>query len=576
MILARIALLGALTVATLAHAADPAPALEMDGVPPPDEAVSKALEPYESFRSHGLLAWHPLERTMIVARRVDGGSEALLVKAPGADPATLVSLPGDVGYATFEPRHAAFLIFARGDTQRRLYRQELTSREVSALSPEGERVAGIAWSPTGDRIAYLTQNATEPALLHLVDPRHAASEHVLAHLEPGLWSQARMSSDGHEIALVHGDGRTGRIWLFDAATGARKALTPQSGPHYSRPRYSPDGHSLFAVEARGTRPAQLVEIELANGHVRPVSRLTHAVKDYALSGDAKRIALLTHEEGTDVLRFLDLATFKELPRPPLFSGSFTSLRWRPGSDEIAFVVASARSAGDVFSYQLGANQLTRWTNGNNRALNTNAFPEPRILSNARGVALGLLYEPPATFTGKRPVLLEISSRPGANLDSGFIGADNYLVSEMGVALLRAVPGTGSGVQDVGALLEAVGKQPGLDPARMAIAGIGEGAPVALASARRYGKPAIVAVDTKVMRAEEASRGIRELRARGKPAWLIVSRDTGFEKGPNRRTLARATVQFARTVLGAEARPPAAASPTEPKPATEAKPAAGAR
>jgi Tol biopolymer transport system component len=563
----RLALFGALAVVTLARAAEPAPALEMDGVPPPDEAISKALEPYESFRSHGLLAWHPLERTMIVARRGEGGGEALLVKAPGADPVTLVSLPGDVDYATFEPRHAAFLIFARGGAQRRLYRQELTSREVSALSPEGERISGIAWSPTGDRIAYLTQNGTEPAVVRIVDPRHAASDRVLAHLDPGLWSQARVSSDGREIALVHGDGRAGRIWLLDAASGSRKALTRASGPRYSRPRYAPDGRSLFAVEARGARPAQLVQIDLANGRVRPVSRVTHAVKDYAVSGDAKRIALLTHEEGTDVLRFLDLATFKELPRPPLFSGSFTSLRWRPGSDEIAFVVASARSAGDVFSYQLGANQLTRWTNGNNPALNTNAFPEPRVLSNARGTALGLLYEPPADFPGRRPVLVEISSRPGATLESGFTGTDNYLVGEMGVALLRAVPRAGLGVEDVGALLEAIGKQPGLDPARTAFAGIGEGAAAALASARRYGKPAIVAVDARSLRPEEASRGIRDLRARRKPAWLIVSRNAGFEKGANRRALARAKVQFVRAALGAEPnKPPGAPPATQPKPA----------
>ena len=87
---------------------------------------------------------------------------------------------------------------------------------------------------------------------------------------------------------------------------------------------------------------------------------------------AKRIALTTNEEGSSVLRFLDLASFKELPRPALLPGEISGLRWSGGAEEdadgedsgkeLAFNVTSARSPGDVYSYNLKTTKLTRWTN----------------------------------------------------------------------------------------------------------------------------------------------------------------------------------------------------------------------
>ena len=66
------------------------------------------------------------------------------------------------------------------------------------------------------------------------------------------------------------------------------------------------------------------------------------------------------------LRFIDLATLKELPRPPLAPGVIGGLRMAARkSTEVGFHMSSARSAGDVFSYDVKTSKVTRWTNGNN-------------------------------------------------------------------------------------------------------------------------------------------------------------------------------------------------------------------
>jgi hypothetical protein len=90
----------------------------------------------------------------------------------------------------------------------------------------------------------------------------------------------------------------------------------------------------------------------ANGGAERVltEKLKFDVDSFDVSFDANRIAFLTNENGSSALRFIDLTNLKELPRPPLVPGVITGMRWREKSSEVGFSMTSARSAGDVFSY----------------------------------------------------------------------------------------------------------------------------------------------------------------------------------------------------------------------------------
>jgi dipeptidyl aminopeptidase/acylaminoacyl peptidase len=229
------------------------------------------------------------------------------------------------------------------------------------------------------------------------------------------------------------------------------------------------------------------------------------VDSYDVSFDANRIALATNENGAHALRFYDATTFEELPRPPLFHGVIGGIEWRPKSDEVAFHITSARSAGDVFSYQLKENKLTRWTNGNSPEVNTSAFAEPRLVrwKSFDGIEItGFHYHPPARFTGKRPVIVNVHGGPASQARADFIGRNNYLVSELGIAIVypnvRGSSGFGKtflkldngtkredAVKDIGALLEWIRQQPDLDAARVIVSGGSYGGYMALASAVHF-------------------------------------------------------------------------------------------
>ena len=526
---AALALAGGLALAQATAMVPPA-GLVLDGVPPIPARIATALAPYGEFRAHGMLSWQPKRRAILVRRRLRETDQLHLVANPGAAPEPLTDFRDAVADARFEPAKGDSLVFVRGEGGNeayRLYREDLPSRAVTALSPAGERVSDFAWSRRGDRLLYTTQpvdrnnpDRKASTAVHVLDPSKPASDRVIARLEGGGWLDFHFSEDGKRIACVeYRSANDSDLWVMDAATGKHRRVTHsrRGAPiAYGNPRFSRDGRSLFATSDRGSEFTRLARIDLASGKEQPLTaNIAHDVDEFEVSFDANRIAFTTNEDGASVLRFIDLATLKELPRPPLVPGVIGALRWRPGSGEVAFQVSSARTAGDVFSYDIKTNQVTRWTNGNSPDVNTSAFAEPRTIRwksfDGREIS-GLEYLPSEKrFPGKRPVLVQIHGGPEAQARPRFIGRNNYLVDELGVALIypnvRGSAGFGKtflmlddgrkredAVKDIGALLDWIAQQPDLDASRVSVAGGSYGGYMSLASAVHFSARIASAVD----------------------------------------------------------------------------------
>ena len=466
------------------------------GQPLPPDATG-ALQPYGEFRSHALASWHPTKREILALHGVTGADIAHRVETPGAKPIPLAASVGATQAAWQPTRGDYFVFIAPGpDGVPRVQRYDSSTQSAAMVSPPGERATAFAWNPAGDRIVY---SAAEPAgtrsVLRIVDPLRPETERRLARLD-GNWTELSFAPGGRRIAATQVSDGESHLWQIGVATGTPRRVTrpdPKAPAHYANPQFSPDGSSLFALSDRGSEFRRLVLIPLAGGPERALTaHHRFDVDAFAVSADAGLAAFVTNESGAHVMRFLDLKTLKEQPRPSLLDGVIGDLAWRPGSREIGFDIASARTAGDVFSYDAKANQVTRWTNGNNPAVNTRDFAEPVVIRwkslDGREVS-GLYYRPPARFTGKRPVIVDHRTAPGAQARAGFLGRANYLVSELGVAIIRPNVRGASGFgkeflaagegarredarKDIAALLEWIGRQPDLDTARALVLGEG--------------------------------------------------------------------------------------------------------
>ena len=533
----------ALSVAPYAMAQflTPGSNLVIEGVPPISTELVDKVQAYTEFKPSSIVAWHPSRPGVLIRKRASNSNQLHYVATPGGVPEQLTDFPDAVGNATFQPKKGEYLLFEKssgGNEVFRIYRMDLATKAVTPISDERERAASPSWSRSGDRIVYTTaaidrNNAARKAItkLYIADPLQPENTKHVATFDGGGVGGFRFSPDDKTLVYQeYVSANQAHLWTMDIASGEKKRVTPvpTAGEpvFYGSPRFARDGRGLYAVSDRDSEFRRLVYIDLASGKETVLTdSLKFNVDTFAVSYAARRIALITNEEGSSVLRFFDLDTRKELPRPALLPGEISGLRWSGGSDEdaddegsgkeLAFNVTSARSPGDVYAYNLKSTKLTRWTNSSSPMLNPMDFVEPKLVrwKSFDGLMIsGFLYQPDAKkFPGKRPVIVNIHGGPASQARPGFINRSNYMVNELGVAFIspnvRGSSGFGKtflamdngkkredSVKDIGALLDWIKEQPDLDASRILVQGGSYGGYMSLAVSAHYADRIAGAID----------------------------------------------------------------------------------
>jgi dipeptidyl aminopeptidase/acylaminoacyl peptidase len=540
----------------LAQFVEPASNLVIDGVPPISSELAKKVGAYTEFKRSLVIAWNPAGEGVLIRTRLKNTDQLHWVKSPGAKPEPLTDFDDAVTSASFQPRKGKFILFERasgGDEVFRIYLMDLATKAVTAISPEGERASTPSWNQGGNKIVFTTstidrnntqkveagEERTAATKVYVVNPLKPETAQLVATFNGGRFFNFRFVPGEKRLAyLEYISANESHLWTIDIATGAKQRITPEPKAGvppvaYGAARFMRDGKTVYTTSDRDSEFRRLVKLDIATAKETVLTEhLKFDVDDFAISYKAHRIAFTTNEEGSSVLRFLDFATGKELPRPALLSGEISGLRWRAGSAEdgdaeeenvpkdqnvdIAFNLTSARSAGEVYSMNIGTTKLTRWTNGANPNLNALEFVEPKI---ARWKSFddlmisGFLYLPDAKkFPGKRPVIINIHGGPEGQSRPGFIGRNNYMVNELGLAMIfpnvRGSSGFGKtfltldngkkredSVKDIGALFDWIKQQPDLDADKVLVMGGSYGGYMVLAVSTNYPERIAGAIDS---------------------------------------------------------------------------------
>jgi len=215
---------------------------------------------------------------------------------------------------------------------------------------------------------------------------------------------------------------------------------------------------------------------------------------------------VTNEKGIGVIHLFDTASRKELPGPKLPLGTIYSVRWHKDGGAIGFTMETPRANADAYSYDVKTGKLDRWTFSELGGLNPDTWAEPELIAwksfDGREIT-GFLYKPNASkFAGKRPVIVEIHGGPEGQARPDFLGMWNYMINELGVAVLmpnvRGSSGYGKTFlqldngylregtyKDIGALFDWIAKRPDLDAGRVMVGGGSYGGHMTLAVAYLY-------------------------------------------------------------------------------------------
>jgi dipeptidyl aminopeptidase/acylaminoacyl peptidase len=486
--------------------------LIVDGVPKISASLADTAGRYGSYRSASLADWHPTRREILIATRFAETPQLHLVKLPGGERQQLTFFADSVGSGRFHPNGGDYIVFSKdvgGGEWYQLYRYDVATGDVTLLTDGKSRNLAGPWSSGGDQIAYMSTRRTgKDTDLWVMNPGDPKSDHLLTQLAGGGWQPLDWSPDDKKILLAEELSiNESYLWLVDTTTGEKTELIPRNTNEkvsYREGRFSKDRKGVYVSTDRLSDYYRLALIDLNTKQISYLmSKMEWDMETFELSPDGSRIAYVTNEDGISVLKVGSL-TGKTEPKPNLPTGVISGLRWHKNGRDLGFSINNSRGPGDVYSLDVSTGKLERWTTSE-AAVKTDAFPEAGLVkwkSFDGEMISGFLYKPPAKFTGKRPVLVDIHGGPEGQSQPRFLGRANYLLNELGIALIypnvRGSTGYGKTFslldngfkrddtyKDINALFDWIATQPGLDANRIAVTGGSYGGHMTLAVSTFY-------------------------------------------------------------------------------------------
>jgi dipeptidyl aminopeptidase/acylaminoacyl peptidase len=500
----------------------PSDNLVLENIPPIPARIAEDTARYGESRGSTLFGWHPTRREILIGTRFGETTQVHSVAMPGGARRQLTFFPDRVAGAAFLPDGISF-VFQKdtgGGEWYQIYRYDLATGATSLLTDGHSRNEGYLLAHHDTKLVYSsTQRNNKDTDLWIVDAADSnkppSSARMLLQVDGGGWAPLAWSQDNRQLLVQQIISiNESYLWLLDVASGEKQALTPQSAAAkpddtvaYSAGVFGNDGKSIYVVTDRDSDFLRLARIDLKSKQPTYLTSFIHwDVDQMTASEDGKTIAFAANEKGYSKLYLLDTAGdgIRSLRHMP--AGVISDLHFHRNGHDLGFTVTSARSPMDAYSVDIRTGKLDRWTEGETGGLNPAEFVEPRLVDwkSFDGLELsGFLYLPDvAKFPGKRPVIVEIHGGPEAQFRPNYRAQENYLINELGVAIIapnvRGSVGYGKSFlkldngfhredtyKDIAALLDWVGTQPQLDSNRIMIFGGSYGGHMAWAISAFY-------------------------------------------------------------------------------------------
>jgi dipeptidyl aminopeptidase/acylaminoacyl peptidase len=482
--------------------------LVTENVPEIPAALAERTNQYQQARGASLQGW--LGDAPLITTRFGDTAQVHRVAFPGGDRQQLTFFQEPVAVAVPAPDGASFLFRkdVGGNEQFQFYSFDVASGAYRLVTDGKSRNQGALWADRGDRFAFSTTRRNgKDTDIHVMARGAEASAPLLER--EGTWGALDWSPDGDRLLVMRFVSATeSELYVLDVAGRALTRFHPATQPiAFGDARFSADGKGVYYTSNEGSEFLRMRYEALAGDSPRVVSGdIPWDVEEFELSEDGRYLAFAVNAGGLSELHVRDLKRDKPVATPKLPVGIVGNLRFHRSAPRLGFVLNGPRSPSDVFSFDVGKDELTRWTRSETGGLDATTFTEPSLIEfgsfDGRKIPAFYYRAAPRKAGGRVPVLISIHGGPEAQSRPAFNPLTEFYVRELGVAVLlpnvRGSEGYGKSylqldngmkredsVKDIGALLDWIARQPELDKTRVAVIGGSYGGYMVLASMTHY-------------------------------------------------------------------------------------------
>ena len=492
--------------------------LTFDNIPEAPADLAEKLDGYLNARQATPLGWSP-QGQLLIATRFGDVDQLHLVDQAGGARRQLTFLHEPIAEAAFSPdpvRNAyVYLKDVGGNENTQLYYQRL-GEPAAKLLTDGKSMNGAPrWSNSGREVAFFsTARDGRSYDIDIVDPETGTLPHLaLAGDSSGAaWSVLDWSPDDSKLLVLKAvSSDEGYLYVCDLNSGQKREVDPAAAKvGIAGAKFTRDGQGVYFISDRDGEFARLRYMNLYTNEKTVISgHIPWDIEELAISRDGHYLAYVSNEAGAGKLNLLDLRTHQDLTPPRLrVPGVIGSLSFDAEGTRLAFGFAAPNQPRDAYVLDIAQNRLQAWTSSEAGPVDLGKFVTPRLAEfptfdredgKARQIPL-YVYEP--TTPGPHPVLILLHGGPESQFRPGFDPWIQYVVNELGFAVIapnvRGSSGYGKtymaldngmlredAVKDVGALLVWIGLQRAFDGKHVVVAGGSYGGYLTLATLVNY-------------------------------------------------------------------------------------------
>lgn len=489
----------------------------LEDVPEVPEEIKNRIGQYQNTRSASFKDWLPNDGGIMISTRFGNTTQLHTVENPGAARKQLTYFDEPLSNGSFSssPDYNGFLFTkdTGGDEFSQIFWYDMKTRDHSMLSDGESRNFGVLWSNKGDKFAFTSNRRNNKDFdIYISEMSAPKKAELKIDKGDGYWYAADWSPDDSKLLIVQYLSITNsNTYVLDIATKQLKPISNVSKENvFQGIAWSREGGKIYAIADEGKEFVTLLEYNLESGRTDYITNdIKWDIETLELNSKKSKAVFVANENGYNQLYKLNLLDNDYSKIDGLPKGQIGSLGFHPNKDELAMVLNTGETPGDVFSIDLSSSKLTQWTYSEVGGLDTKKFPQAELIqyptfdkADDKTREIPAFVFRPKNATGPTPVLISIHGGPEGQYVPRFSSFNAYLANELGITIIapnvRGSSGYGKtyvkldngfnredSVKDIGALIDWIGQQPEYDSSRIAVYGGSYGGYMVLASMFKY-------------------------------------------------------------------------------------------
>ncbi len=474
--------------------------LVIENIPEIPSSLINQLLPFQNTRSAYFYDWLPDDQGILINTRLGDVSQIHRVVIPLAMryQLTFFSEPVSGGYVCPDKKQPFFLFLkdTLGNEVDQIYKYNYLTGEYTMLTDGKSKFSDIVWSTRGDNFAFSSTMRNEKDWDVYIGTLEGKSSFQRLTTREGSWDPVDFSPDDSKMLIRHYVSATESYYhILHIKTKKLNPISPlDKKASYGTARWDKKGNGIYIISDQFSEFRQLLFYDLASSQFDIITKsIPWDIVTFSISPSGDTIAFISNENGYSVLYLMDTRTLsKSIVKLPV--GQVFGINFKPDGSKLGLIINTNRSPSDVHVIDLKNKKIIRWTQSETVGIDTTAFVTPvnfeyPTFDSANGKPRQIpafIYRP---NKGKMPypVIIELHGGPSGQDIPYFSPMTQYYVNQLGAAVVvpnfRGSTGYGreyimlddgylreNAVKDIGALLDWIKKDPGLDEKRVAVIG----------------------------------------------------------------------------------------------------------